>query len=384
MVPAETDVVIVGGGPAGLAAALAARRSGFDVVVVDRAQAPIDKACGEGLMPDGLAALRELGVELGPDTGQPFAGIRFLDDEFETDAAFPNGYGLGIRRTRLHAILSQRATQAGVGLFWQPRVAGITPEGIVVGGQKIRSRWIIGADGLHSQTRDWAHIGVASRGVRRIGVRQHFRTRPWTNSVEVYWRNFCQAYVTPTGPDEVCIAIIGCEQYARIAQIPALFPKLAKRLSSAIPSSAERGSLSTTLKLSAVTNGRVALVGDASGCVDAVTGEGLAVAFRQAQALGVCLAAKDLARYEVAHRRLVRMPRLMARLLLLMDRDEILRKRTMRKLIARPQLFPRLLAMHVGALRPWEMWHEIFDLGLILLGPKAPLMQSERTTRGGG
>jgi len=60
--PRETDVFVIGGGPAGLAAAIAARRAGFDVVVADRSQPPIDKACGEGLMPDGLSALQRLGV----------------------------------------------------------------------------------------------------------------------------------------------------------------------------------------------------------------------------------------------------------------------------------------------------------------------------------
>ena len=64
-VPSETDVFVVGGGPAGLASAIAARRNGFDVVIADSARPPIDKACGEGLMPDGVAALRRIGVELG-------------------------------------------------------------------------------------------------------------------------------------------------------------------------------------------------------------------------------------------------------------------------------------------------------------------------------
>src|SRR5271166_3191866 len=99
--PDETEVFVVGGGPAGLAAALAARRSGFEVVVADRAPSPIDKACGEGLMPDGVAALRGIGVEVGTEHGLPFRGIRFLDNELEAEASFPGQLGLGIRRTLL-------------------------------------------------------------------------------------------------------------------------------------------------------------------------------------------------------------------------------------------------------------------------------------------
>src|SRR5271166_3270449 len=99
-VPAETDVLVVGGGPAGLAAALAARKAGFQVTVADRARPPIDKACGEGLMPDGVAALHEVGVDLKITDGAPFRGIRFLDKELVAEAAFPNGgFGVGIRRT---------------------------------------------------------------------------------------------------------------------------------------------------------------------------------------------------------------------------------------------------------------------------------------------
>src|SRR6185295_20246868 len=75
--PGSTDVFVIGGGPAGLAAALAARRRGFDVTLADSAVPPIDKACGEGIMPDGLAAARALGVDLEAAPGHMFRGVRF-------------------------------------------------------------------------------------------------------------------------------------------------------------------------------------------------------------------------------------------------------------------------------------------------------------------
>jgi len=53
----ESEILVIGGGPAGLAAAIAARKKGFEVHVADGAEPPIDKACGEGLMPNTLALL---------------------------------------------------------------------------------------------------------------------------------------------------------------------------------------------------------------------------------------------------------------------------------------------------------------------------------------
>src|SRR3954453_2254062 len=100
--PRTTDVFIAGGGPAGLSAAIAARRRGLDVTVADLARPPIDKACGEGIMPDGIAAARDMGVSLDDATACPFRGIRFRDGECVAEASFPHGSGLGLRRTELH------------------------------------------------------------------------------------------------------------------------------------------------------------------------------------------------------------------------------------------------------------------------------------------
>jgi menaquinone-9 beta-reductase len=104
-----------------------------------------------------------------------------------------------------------------------------------------------------------------------------------------------------------------------------------------------------------VYRGNVALIGDASGSVDAITGEGLSLSFRQATALADALAANNLVLYQTVHRRLFRRPRLMGQLLLLLDRRNGLRERTMRALEAAPQLFERMLAYHVGETRPLRL-----------------------------
>ena len=368
--PAETDVFVVGGGPAGLAAALAARRNGFEVVVADRARSPINKACGEGLMPDGLAALRGLGVELRAARGFSFRGIRFVDNELEAEALFPHQPGLGIRRTVLHQALAEAAENAGVVTCWQAPVDGLDACGVDVGGRTVRCRWIIGADGVHSKVRQWAGLYPVWSSTRRIGLRQHFRVRPWSDLVEVFWHKHCQAYVTSVGPEEVCVALVGNAKDARSAGIATLFPRLAKHLGRPEPVRFQRGAISISTKLAAVTRGRIALVGDASGSLDAVTGEGLALAFRQAISLGAALAAGNLATYEASHRRIARMPRLMQRLLLLMDSSDGFRKRALRAVAARPLTLSRLLAVHMGALHPWRASFDAFDFALRVLASR--------------
>ncbi len=364
----ETCLFVAGGGPAGLAAALAARKRGLDVIVADRGQPPIDKACGEGIMPDGVAALREIGVELTAADGPPFRGIRFLDGYIQAEAAFPNGqFGFGVRRTRLHRILAEAAERAGATLWWQSPVEDIGEGTVTAGGRAVRCQWIAGADGAQSRVRQWCGLQPAWATARRIGLRQHFRAEPWTDFVEVYWSREAQAYVTPVAPDEICVAFLGMTKEAGVEELLRLFPALAKRLARAEPAGAPRGAASLSSRLTAVTKGRVALIGDASGTVDAVTGEGLHLAFRQAVALAEAVAAGDLSAYGPAHRRLQQMPQLMARLLLLLSRNERLRNAAFRTLSATPALFNSLLAFHIGARRPRGLPVGLLDGALRLL-----------------
>lgn len=369
--PTQTDVVVIGGGPAGLVAALAARRAGVDVCVLDRGVPPIDKACGEGLMPDGVAALRRLGVRLDAEQGAPFRGIRVLDGRHVAEATFPGEAGVGIRRTRLHQLLMENAQAAGVTTLWREKATAIESRGVRIGDRLIECRWIIGADGVDSQTRRLAGMGAIRENGRRIGLRMHFRVKPWTDFVEVHWSKGEQAYVTPVGAEEVCIALLGCAREAGFANLADRFPRLGERLRGAEPANVVRGAFTGTVRPRRVVSGNVALIGDASAAIDAITGDGLALAFRQAAALGEALRQGDLSRYEARHRQICRTPFLMARLLLLMDRHDTLRKLALQALAGRPAIFNRLLATHVGARHPAAASLDVVALGVGLLAHAA-------------
>ncbi len=349
-----TDVLVVGGGPAGLAAAIAARRKGFRAMVADGAWPPIDKACGEGLMPDGLDAAGQLGISIPAAGSFPFRGIRFVSSENAVTALFPRGGGIGVRRTALHNVMVDAAAMAGVDLRWGTPVTHLLPDGAVTPCGPIRARWIVAADGGRSRVRREARLDSSRRDTRRFGFRRHYRVEPWTDRMEIYWGPDCQAYVTPVSPQEVCVAVISRDARLRLDEALLRIPEIADRLRGAEASTTERGAVTATRTLRSIWRGRVALIGDASGSVDAITGEGLCLAFRQALALAEAMERGDLRLYAAAHRRLMRRPAFMADFMLTMDRWPVLRARAMRTLARRPHIFERMLAMHVGELSVFD------------------------------
>jgi menaquinone-9 beta-reductase len=327
------------------------------VVVADGAVPPIDKPCGEGLMPDGVEALSQLGITIPESEAYPFRGIRFVSDGAKAEAHFPRGTAYGIRRTHLHRIMLDHAAQSGVHMMWQAAVTGIHPEGALVAGELVRACWVVGADGTGSLVRGWAKLDrrgsdatldEAPEKSLRFAFRRHYRVAPWTHFMELHWGRRCQIYVTPVGHEEVCVALISSSQKLRLEDALGEFPELCARLENAEHASNERGAITITRRLRRVYRGHTALVGDASGGVDAITGEGLCLTFRQAALLGDCLASRDLARYQQIHRKLMRRPALMARMMLFMAQHRHLRRRTMQVFQSSPRSFAGMLAMHVG------------------------------------
>lgn len=300
----DTDVLVAGGGPVGLAAAIEARMAGLDVTVVEPRDGPIDKACGEGLMPGALPELARLGVD---PAGMPFVGIAYSDGSAHNggrrvEHRFTAGPGRGVRRTVLHAALHERAVAAGV-RFLDGRVESVHQRAGFVEAVGVRAAWLLGADGLHSAVA--REVGLAlppPHARRRFGQRRHFALAPWSEFVEVLWTPAGEFYVTPVGDHVVGVALLA-RRGEHFDEALAAAPGLADRLHGAAAASELRGAGPLRQRTRARVAGRVLLVGDASGYVDALTGEGLRIGFAQARAAVAAIVADRPAEYEAAWER---------------------------------------------------------------------------------
>jgi flavin-dependent dehydrogenase len=362
------DVVVVGAGPAGIATAIAASMKGLRAAVLDSRKPPIDKPCGEGLLPEAVAALRNLGIELDSRVAFPFFGIRFCDDNSSATARIESGRAFGLRRTALHRLLVDRAREIGVSFRWGVRISELSGRGVLADGQCIRCNWVVGADGQNSVVRRRAGLGVGRYRRSRFGFRRHYAVAPWTDAVEVHWGRRCQMFVTPTGANEVCVALLSNNSRLRIGRALEEFPAVARRLRGASAIAAEGGAVSAFGRASAVTRGNVALVGDASCAIDGIAGQGLSLAFQEAVCLGGALARNDLRGYETAHGSITSKAVRMTRLLLLMERSDWIRGKTLRLFASQPALFSKMMSIHTGAASTEALRaREIVDLGLRVL-----------------
>lgn len=337
------DVLVAGGGPAGLAAAIHAARAGLEAVVVEPRGGPVDKACGEGVMPGGVAALRALGVEV---TGRELRGIRYVDGVTRAEAPFrgPGPGGLGIRRTTLHSALHRRALGLGVRMV-RGKVGEVRQDAGSVTAAGITARWLIAADGLHSPVRRGLGLELSGRPYGRYGLRRHYRVEPWTDFVEVHWSRHGEAYVTPVGDDLVGVAVLSRVRRGfdgHLADFPALAAKLGGPAATDV-----RGAGPLRQRVRRRVAGRVLLVGDAAGYLDALTGEGIALGLATAGAAVRALTAGRPAEYERSWTLLTRRHRLLTGALLAVSR----RPRTARLIVPAAARMPYAFAATVRALQ---------------------------------
>jgi flavin-dependent dehydrogenase len=344
------DVLISGGGPVGLVTAIAARQQGLSALVLESSPSLPIKACGEGLMPRAVAVLDQLGVPL--DAAREFRGIRFVDGDTVAQASFRGRRGRALAREELMQRLERRALELGVELRTGHTLRDFAYVGGVVqarvssstaGLLECTGRLLVGADGLRSPTRRKLGYELPARQPQRFGSQRHYLCVPWSEWVEVYWHARAEAYVTPLGSDRVGVAVLSHGRAPAPEEWAQLFPQLTERLGAA-PAGRLRGAGPLEQRVRGVLAPGVALVGDAAGYLDALSGEGLALGFGSALALVRRFAGGELWRYPEDHRRITAGYYCMTRLLLACARRPRCRAFAVRYLSRHPRVFSALLS----------------------------------------
>jgi flavin-dependent dehydrogenase len=323
-------------------------------VVLDARALPLDKACGEGVMPAGVALLTAMGAAIPPTQRATFRGVRYVEGDLTAEGRFGASPGWGVRRTALISALVERATALGVDLRYgcamrRWRLDAGDRVAVETDGGALDARLLVGADGLHSRIRRDAGLSKPWRGPRRLGLRLHFGVAPWTDCVEVHLAGDVEAYVTPVGSQEVGVALMWNGDDRRVDELLASFPILRERLDGAPVTSAPRGAGPFRQGVRRRYASGVALVGDAAGYLDPLTGEGITLGLQTATALVETWArGASLAEYERAYRALSANYYRMTSLLLVVAPRRVVRRRVIASLARHPDVFDRLLEVNDG------------------------------------
>jgi menaquinone-9 beta-reductase len=308
----QAGAVVVGAGPSGAATALALSRAGHSVTVLDSARFPRDKACGEGLMPPGVACLRRLGVlDEVLATGAPrIDGVMYTHGE-GTPAAYapfpapPRGgerWGLGVRRTLFDAVLVEALRRVPrVTLLEGVRATGVarSASGLVTGvttdAGPVAADTVVAADGLHSPLR--AAMGWTGPTARegRYGLAGHWKLDVSdVDRITVSFGEKEEWYRCPVGPELLLVSTLAGR--ARIGVIArnyeaaavAAFPELhnAEPVGRALAAGQFRQ------RSRAVAADGMFLAGDAAGYDDPTTGEGIGIGLLLGERVGFWVAAQ--------------------------------------------------------------------------------------------
>ena len=317
------DVAIAGGGPAGAALAIELGRRGVRVNLYEKARHPRLKACGEGLLPHGVAALSAIA---GLPEAPRVRGLRFSVGDASTDADFPEGFGLVVRRDSFDAWLFERAAAT-------PNVDARMATPYTSGGERI----IVGADGRHSQFHRrldahrprHARVGLSAHVIGLDGV---------SDRVEVFFHPEGELYVAPTGGGETLVAALFHQDRFRrdgISYLLNTIPAIRDRAPRVEFTTPVLAASPLGLRLARIVDRGLLLIGDAAGAPDPITGDGIAMAMASVKPAADAIVSGDLASYEQVRLAMGRNADRLGRLLLAVSRAEgraavmLLRKRSL-------------------------------------------------------
>ncbi len=308
----QFDVLVVGAGPSGAAAAAWLADAGHRVLVVDRKAFPREKTCGDALTPRAVRQLEDLGLadELAPHLR--FEGLRSIAHGVTIELPWPDHpdfppYGYVIRRCDLDGLVADRAVKAGATLrtgteALEPVVDGGLVRGAVLrakGGspEPVRARYVIVADGANSRfgralgtARDRTYpLGVAARGY----FQSPYHDEPWIEShLDLRDRagNHLPGYgwVFPVGDGTVNVGVGLLSTFAGWKEVNTThlfeaFCETAPARWGIAPDTAcgppTGGKLPTGLSVFPKVGPTWCTVGDASGGVNPFNGEGISVAY---------------------------------------------------------------------------------------------------------
>ncbi|MBI3099155.1 MAG: NAD(P)/FAD-dependent oxidoreductase [Planctomycetes bacterium] len=340
------DAVIVGGSVAGSITAIELARRGFRVALFEKCRFPRPKACGEGLLPHGVAALAELGIDC---PAPRVRGLRYVSPGGRVaEADFPFGYGLVVRRERFDEVLFRKAAstpgvEAFEGTAWDP--------------DRTKARWIVGADGLHSRFHRGGNFTARSPAGIRIGLSTHVRgLRIDRERVEVILHPGGEVYLAPSDGDETLVACLCRKESipaaesneARVKAILRSLPSLVGRLGEIRFTTPALAVAPLGLAVTPVASGNIMLVGDAAGAPDPVTGEGMSLAILSARAAARAMAEGRPEEYARERERLAAGSLWLGSWILRASRLPAIADRVVRSLAGRPDLFRKLLDVAVG------------------------------------
>jgi geranylgeranyl reductase family protein len=308
----ECEVLVVGAGPAGSAAAAALAHAGRDVLLVEARTHPRPKACAEYASPRIAEELARLGVadEAWRRDALPLKGMRVIRGDDAVEMGYHDAAGQrhswGLDRERFDARLAAHAVASGARLMertalddvhWRGgqegsggRVVGATLR-TADGRRTVRSRWLIGADGARSRVARRLSTERCVRMPRRLGLIAHYEALPeLADHGEMHVARDWYVGLAPLAGNRLNVGMAlplnGTKQSAEERFQAAIdgIPAVAARLRGVKRLTPIRGASPIGHRVAAAAGRGWMLVGDAAGFIDPFTGEGIFRALRSARA----------------------------------------------------------------------------------------------------